>query len=234
MAILFIEFIRMIPVSLVSCSLWHHRLQSVAFPPIVSQLRWQIFKLSILNTSKSVLNSTDVCTFLSMNNFHLSMNVNQRHVFCSQELLSLHTYLHWHTHISPSCVYEHSSDLCIKRSLKFGHTVQGGLRNWTQFILYSCMLYVFLLYEAIRRRYFSGPLDTVFLLRPKVLCSFAKKTYSLRLVFVKFSYCDDIIIYKATNIFVWKPMGVGYYCNFVSNYMLQHCYGVDLVKDYCI
>jgi hypothetical protein len=60
------------------------------------------------------------------------------------------------------------------------------------------------------------------------------KTYSLRLVFVKFSSCDDIIIYKATSIFVWKYVGVGYYCNFVSNYMLQHCYGVDMVKDYCI
>ena len=137
MAILFIEFIKMIPVSLVSCSLWHHRLQSVAFPRIVSQLHSQLFKLSILNTFKSILNSTDVCTFLSMNNFHLPMNVNQRRVFCSQELSSLHTYLNWHTHIALSCVCEISSELCIKRSLKFGLTVQGSLRNWTQFILYS-------------------------------------------------------------------------------------------------
>lgn len=141
MAVLFIEFIKMIPVSLVSCSLWHHRLQSVAFTRIVSHLHWQLFKLSILNTFKSILNSTEVCTFLSMNNFHLPVNINQRHVFCDQKLVSLHCYLHWHTHIVLSCVYEHSSELSIKRSLKFDLTVQGSLSNWTQFILYSYMCF---------------------------------------------------------------------------------------------
>jgi hypothetical protein len=29
-------------------------------------------------------------------------------------------------------------------------------------------------------------------------------------------------------------VGVGCCCNFVSNYMLQNCYGVDMVKDYWI
>ena len=137
MAILFIEIIKMIAVSLVSCSLWHYQLHSVAFPCFVSQLHWQLFKLAIMNISSSTLNCTDVCTFLSMNNFHLPMNVSQRHVLGSQGLLSLHTYLRWCTRIALSRVYEHSSELCISRSLKFGLTVQGSLRNWTKFILYS-------------------------------------------------------------------------------------------------
>jgi len=106
--------------------------------------------------------------------------------------------------------------------------------NTVHFVL----LCVFLLYEAIRRHYFSAPPGTVSLLSVIVggqkFFAILPETYSLRLVFVKFSFCDDIIIYKATNIFVWKSMGVGYYCNFVSNYMLQHCYGLDMVKDYCI
>jgi len=96
---------------------------------------------------------------------------------------------------------------------------------------------LFLLYEAIRRHYFLAPLDTVFLLSVIVggqkFFAVLPKTFSLRHVFVKFSSCDGIIIYKATNVFVWKSVGVGYYCNFVSNYMLQHCYGVDMVQDYC-
>jgi hypothetical protein len=95
---------------------------------------------------------------------------------------------------------------------------------------------VFLLYEAIRRHYFSTPLGTVFLLSVIVggqkFFAVLPETNSLRLVFVKFSSCDDIIIYKATGIFVWKSVGVGCCCNFVSNYMLQNCYGVDMVKDY--
>lgn len=97
---------------------------------------------------------------------------------------------------------------------------------------------MFLLNEAVRRHYFLAPLDTLFLLSVIVggqkFFAVLPKTYSLRLVFVKFSSCDGIIIYKVTNVFVWKSTGVGCYCNFVSNYMLQRRYGVDMVQDHCI
>jgi hypothetical protein len=73
---------------------------------------------------------------------------------------------------------------------------------------------MFLLYEAIRRHYtyFSALLGTVFLLSVIVggqkFFAVLPETYSLRLVFVKFSFCADIIIYKTTNIFVWKSAGL--------------------------
>lgn len=142
MAILFIEFIKMIPVSLVSCSLWHHRLQSVAFPPIVSQLHWQLLKLSILNTSKSLLNSTDVCTFLSMNNFHLPMNVSQRQDFCSQEHLSPHTYLHWHSYYT-LCLWAQFRSLYQKKFKVWPYSEGKSKKlNTVHFVLYMCFSYM--------------------------------------------------------------------------------------------
>jgi len=46
---------------------------------------------AFFKTRTSMSNGSDVYTFLSKNSFHSLMNVNQQHVFCSEELLSLHT-----------------------------------------------------------------------------------------------------------------------------------------------
>ena len=48
---------------------------------------------AFFKTHTSVANGSDVYTFLSINSFHSLMNVDQRHVFCGEELSSLHTVL---------------------------------------------------------------------------------------------------------------------------------------------
>lgn len=136
MAVLFIEFVKMIPVSLVSCSLWHHWLQSVAFPPLF---------LSFIDSSSSFPPWTPPNQYQTV---LMSAHFSPWTTFICQWMLirdmfsavrnSYHcTLIYTDTHIALGCVYEHSSDLCIKISLKFCLTVQESLRNWAQFILYS-------------------------------------------------------------------------------------------------
>lgn len=48
---------------------------------------------AFFKTHTSLSNGNDVYTFLSINSFHSLMNVDQRHVFCSEGLLSLHALI---------------------------------------------------------------------------------------------------------------------------------------------
>jgi len=53
---------------------------------------------AFFKTRTSMSNGSDVYTYLSKNSFHSLMNVDQWHVFCSEELLSVHT-------VSSSLIY---------------------------------------------------------------------------------------------------------------------------------
>jgi len=75
---------------------------SVRFHPSSERIVQAFFK-----TRTSVSNGSDVYTFLSINSFHSLMNVDQQHVFCSEELLSLRT-------VSSSPIYSCYTPPCLQ------------------------------------------------------------------------------------------------------------------------
>jgi hypothetical protein len=54
-------------------------------PVLLTRIQRDLCHLSITSTDNPILKSIDVYTYLSIN-FSLPMNVDRRHVFCSQEL----------------------------------------------------------------------------------------------------------------------------------------------------
>lgn len=77
--------------------------QGLPFHFFFIQVHGDLFRLSITNTCSPTPTSNDAITLLSINNFHLPVHVDQRNIFCSQELYNcmlLHLHSHIHTILS--------------------------------------------------------------------------------------------------------------------------------------
>jgi hypothetical protein len=152
-----------------------------------------------------------------MNSFNLPMNVNKRHVSCSQGLYH-YTLFHLHRHTCMTInVYEFRS---LSAEVLIWRHSEGKTKklNTVQFV----PLHAFFLSRTIKRHYFSAPLHITclsegYFWRPKVLCSFAKN------ILVEACICK-----VQENKYMCGRLGV-LVINIIVLVMLQHCYVIDIV-----
>jgi hypothetical protein len=74
------KFINTIPVSLDGCISWP------SAPLFVTYVQGELFIFPIMNMFNPTPNCIHAYTFFSINSFHVSVNVDWRHNFCSHKL----------------------------------------------------------------------------------------------------------------------------------------------------
>lgn len=88
-----------------------YRSELTAFPSVGCHIGSERPVQAFFKTHTSLSNGSDVYTFLSINRFHSLMNVDQRHVFWSEELLSVHA-------VSSFLIYSCYTLLCLQAQFR--------------------------------------------------------------------------------------------------------------------
>lgn len=98
-------------VMLLAVPVFHSITQLMAFCSVGCYPSSERLVQAFFKTYTSVSKGSDVYTFLSINSFHSIMNVDQQHVFCCEDLISLHT-------VSSSLIYSCYTPPCLQAQFR--------------------------------------------------------------------------------------------------------------------